>query len=140
MKPHPIILLLSLALLSANPAEEGQKPDRGPITVHALNTTLGKPAAGLAVILDKAEGKEWRELARGKTNDDGRLTTLLAKDHQLAAGVYRLTFETGAYFAESKTKTFYPRVEVIFEIENPKEHYHVPLLLSPFGYSTYRGS
>ena len=94
----------------------------------------------MSVLLERAEGKQWQEVAKGKTDDNGRIEKLLPGDKPVAAGVYRLTFDSGAYFAASKTKTFYPRIVVTFEIEDPKEHYHVPLILSPFGYSTYRGS
>lgn len=118
----------------------GAEPERSPITIHVLDTSRGKPAVGVAVVLEQADGKEWRELARGKTDGDGRVAALLPKGKPVAAGVYRVTFETGAYFAESKTRTFYPRITVLFEVVDPKEHYHIPLLLSPFGYSTYRGS
>jgi 5-hydroxyisourate hydrolase len=93
----------------------------------------------LEVILERAEDKSWQEVARGKTHDNGRLDSLLPGDKQPAVGVYRLVFDSGAYFTESKTKTFYPQIIVIFEITDPKEPYHVPLILSPFGYSTYRG-
>ena len=118
----------------------GAEPERSPITIHVLDTSRGKPAVGVAVVLEQADGKEWRELARGKTDGDGRVAALLPKGKSVAAGVYRVTFESGAYFAESKTRTFYPRITVLFEVVDPKEHYHIPLLLSPFGYSTYRGS
>lgn len=91
------------------------------------------------VVLEQAKGKGWQTLATAKTDDNGRIETLLPADKPLAAGMYRLTFDTGAYFT-GKTKTFYPRVVVHFQVNNPKEHYHVPLLLSPFGYSTYRGN
>lgn len=134
--------LIAIVALAAGLGLPGRAvpPDRSPITVHVLDTSRGKPAAGLAVVLEQADGKEWRELSKGKTDDNGRIETLLPRNKPIAAGVYRLTFETGAYFAASNTRTFYPRITVIFEIADPKEHYHLPLLLSPFGYSTYRGS
>ncbi len=106
-----------------------------PITTHVLDVSLGRPAAGVPVVLESG-GKE---LGRGVTDADGRLKTLLG-DAPLAAGVYRLTFDTDAYFKALKTDSFYPSVSVTFEVRKPGEHYHVPLLLSPFGYSTYRGS
>lgn len=136
-----LLLTLPWVALSALPVGgEAESPARSPITVHVLDTSRGKPAAGVAVILEQADAKEWRELAKGKTDGDGRIETLLPKNKPVSAGIYRITFESGAYFAESKTKTFYPRITVMFEITDPKEHHHVPLLLSPFGYSTYRGS
>ena len=135
------LLVTSAIVWSCLPVCKGAEPVvRSPITVHVLDTQRGKPAEGLAVILEQAEGKEWREISKGKTGADGRIETLVPKDKRLPTGVYRLTFDSGAYFAETKTKTFYPRVVIIFEVENLDSHYHVPLIISPFGYSTYRGS
>ncbi|MBI3298462.1 MAG: hydroxyisourate hydrolase [Elusimicrobia bacterium] len=110
-----------------------------PITTHVLDVSLGRPAAGVPAVLEAQAGADWKELGRGVTDADGRIKTLLP-DAPLAAGVYRLTFDTGTYFAASKTAGFYPSVAVTFEVRKAGEHYHVPLLLSPFGYSTYRGS
>ena len=108
-----------------------------PITTHVLDTSNGKPAAGIPVSLDLHADGAWRQLARGITNQDGRITDLLADS--LKAGRYRLTFDTGKYLAKS-SKPFFPEIEIIFEVHDPAQHYHVPLLLSPYGYSTYRGS
>ena len=109
------------------------------ITTHVLDTSSGRPAQGVPVLLEAAGGPgAWKELAKGVTNADGRVADLLAKDKVLAPGTYRMTFDTGAYFRAGKTKGFYPVVKVVFELESG--HYHIPLLLSPFGYSTYRGS
>ncbi len=108
--------------------------------MHVLDSSKGKPAVGLTVVLEQAKGDAWQKLAEGQTDANGRLDKLLPADKPPAAGVYRVRFESGAYFAASKTKTFYPHIVIIFEIENPKEHHHVPLILSPFGYSTYRGN
>ena len=110
-----------------------------PITTHVLDTTCGKPAQGVPVVLERLIGSAWKELSKKTTNADGRVADLLAEGAKLDAGTYRLTFDTGAYFKGLKTKSFYPSVAVVFEIED-SSHYHVPLLLSPFGYSTYRGS
>lgn len=114
---------------------------KSPITTHVLDTAQGKPANGIAVklALRNANG-EWHELAFGQTNDDGRIMNLLPADFQPAAGVYQMTFDTGGYFLRHGAKNFYPSVNIVFEITQPEQHYHVPLLLSPFGYSTYRGS
>lgn len=140
MKLDLFIIPLSVGAMLSLPICGGAEAGRSSITVHVLDTSRGKPATRVAVILEQADGKEWRELAKGKTDDDGRIETLLPKNKPVVAGIYRVTFESGAYFAESKTKTLYPRITVIFEVADPKEHYHIPLLLSPFGYSTYRGS
>ena len=88
----------------------------------------------------RGEANAWNELGRGKTDSDGRLKTLLPQDHQLRAADYRLTFDTASYFRGVRTETFYPEVQVLFTIRDTAQHYHVPLLLSPYGYSTYRGS
>jgi 5-hydroxyisourate hydrolase len=103
-----------------------------PITTHVLDTAHGRPAAGVEVRLER--GPDWTEIGGGATGDDGRLAELGSAD---AAGEYRLRFDTGAYF---EGQTFFPEVTVHFTVEDPEEHHHVPLLLSPFGYTTYRGS
>lgn len=112
-----------------------------PITTHILDTAQGKPAAGVTVTLEQDDGRGgWKLLTHDVTNADGRIANLLPDDTALKAGVYRLRFATGDYFRALKVKTFYPEVQVVVSLDEPKGHYHVPLLLSPFGYSTYRGS
>ena len=112
-----------------------------PITTHVLDTSIGKPASGVAVILEIHAGPDrWKELGRGVTDVNGRITAFNPPLAALERQVYRLRFSTGAYFAASHVRTFYPEVPVVVEIEDPAQHYHIPLLLSPFGYSTYRGS
>lgn len=113
---------------------------RSPITSHVLDVSLGKPAEGIRIILEKQSGPEWSRLGEGSTNLDGRVENLLPEDHPLEVGVYRLNFETQAYFSKTGQQGFYPEVWIYFEVQHTAEHYHVPLLLSPFGYSTYRGS
>lgn len=108
------------------------------ITTHILDTTKGKPAAGITIILYRGENDEWTELARGTTNADGRISDLL-KNEKLEHCIHKMRFETKDYFDSHQIKTFYPYVEIVFDIISD-EHYHVPLLLNPFGYSTYRGS
>ncbi|MEO2046238.1 MAG: hydroxyisourate hydrolase [Pirellulales bacterium] len=110
------------------------------ITTHVLDTALGKPAEGLAISLSQQTDEGWKELASGVTNSDGRIADLLADDFPLKAGIYQMLFQTGPYFESTQTDNFYPFVPIVFELQNPNEHYHVPLLLNPFGYSTYRGS
>ena len=114
---------------------------KSPITTHVLDTGQGHPAAGVkARLANLAADGTWQELAQGSTNADGRVSDLLPAEKPLAPGVYRLTFETGAYFRALGLPSFYPHVVIVFEIKDSSQHYHVPLLLSPFGYSTYRGS
>lgn len=114
---------------------------KSPITTHVLDTSLGRPASGIETKLSRRSASgAWQELASGKTNDDGRIMNLLPPEFQLTAGLYQMTFDTGAYFRGQAGQSFYPFVSITFEITQPEQHYHVPLLLSPFGYSTYRGS
>jgi 5-hydroxyisourate hydrolase len=109
------------------------------ITTHILDTTKGKPAANVSIALLQQTGEDWQEIARGKTNADGRIPDLLPKEKQVELGVYKMKFYTQEYFAQDGTANFYPFVEIVFNVAG-NEHYHVPLLLNPFGYSTYRGS
>ena len=111
-----------------------------PITTHVLDTAQGTPAVGLRVRLEIRSGTgRWRTVGQGLTDTSGRLGNL-APEGRAPRGVYRLTFETAAYFRARKERCFYPSVSVLFEVRDPHAHYHVPLLLSPFGYSTYRGT
>ena len=110
------------------------------ITTHVLDTARGLPAAGVAVRLEREQAGSWLEIGRGVTDGDGRVSDLLGPGASLSSGVHRLTFGTGAYFAAQQKPAFYPEVQVVFTIVDPARHHHVPLLLSPFGYSTYRGS
>jgi 5-hydroxyisourate hydrolase len=109
------------------------------ITTHVLDVSRGKPARGIVVVLERAGSPESAVLARGTTDADGRVKAF-SPAPTLQAGVHRLTFDVGAYFAANGVEAFYPRVIVEFELRDAVQHYHVPLLLSPFGYSTYRGS
>jgi 5-hydroxyisourate hydrolase len=109
------------------------------ITTHVLNTTTGVPGEGISVTLYSGENDSWTEISRGFTNADGRIADLLAKEVILREGIYKMRFETKDYFDKQQVLTFYPYVEIIFDISSTR-HYHIPLLLSPFGYSTYRGS
>jgi len=111
------------------------------ITTHVLDLSRGRPAAGVGVTLEvQNESGGWRAVGRGRTDDDGRLRSLTGESEALTEGVYRLTFETGDYFAAAGVETFYPLAVVVFRVGDASQHYHVPLLVSPFGYSTYRGS
>lgn len=109
------------------------------ITSHVLDTARGKPAAGVPVVLQKSTDTGFVDVAKAQTDNDGRIKAFAV--HELTAGTYRLVFATERYFAaHGLTAHFYPEVAVTFALRNPTEHHHVPLLLSPFGYSTYRGS
>lgn len=111
------------------------------ITTHVLDLVAGMPATGMAVSLWRGDsGKSWVHLADGHTDDDGRVSDLLPEGGLSDPAVYRLSFQVGDYFAARGEPTFYPSVDITFAVEDPAGHYHVPLLLSRFGYSTYRGS
>lgn len=110
------------------------------ITTHVLDTSLGKPAAGIQVTLERIEGHGFVILGTGTTDADGRLRTLLPEGLRPTQAVHRLRFEVAPYFAARATTAFFPIVDILFSVTAPEEHHHVPLLLSPFGYSTYRGS
>ncbi|TFB69620.1 hydroxyisourate hydrolase [Cryobacterium glaciale] len=111
---------------------------RSHVTTHVLDSVTGRPAAGVTAELDQRVGIDWVPLATGETDADGRLAVL--GPPVLPAGRYRIRFDTGAWFARAGRATFYPEVTITFDLAEVSEHYHVPLLLSPFAYSTYRGS
>jgi len=110
------------------------------ITSHVLDTEKGMPAKGIAVSLEEKTGNEWRPVANGVTNEDGRLMEWIHEGYELKEGEYRVNFDLETYFAKENRSTFYPKAIINFKINNVNQHYHVPLLLSAFGYSTYRGS
>ena len=110
------------------------------ITTHVLDTARGVPAAGVSVVLERQHETEWRVIGRGQTDADGRQRGLMPEAGSAPPGVYRLRFETRAYFEALSLQTFFPQVIVTFEIPDGEAHHHVPLLLSPYGYTTYRGS
>lgn len=114
---------------------------KSPITSHVLDMMRGKPATGVPAVLEmRNPNGEWTKIGGGMTDAEGRIGNLLPDDHRLRTGSYRLTFDTATYYAVSGQPTFYPYVQIVFEVHDANQHYHVPLLLSPFGYSTYRGS
>ena len=129
------------------------------LSTHALDTATGKPAKGLNVMLEKqsdpkawlahcqsrlkgdtSSKPQWQTLATGVTNSDGRVPGFLPEGTGLKPGIYRMDFDTATYFEKWNITGFYPLVQIIFEIKATDEHYHIPLLISPYGYSTYRGS
>jgi 5-hydroxyisourate hydrolase len=111
------------------------------VTTHILDVSTGFPARGVPVILERqTEDTVWEVIGSGVTDEDGRVRDLLDSGAILQTGNYRLTFDTGAYFQKQQIEGFYPQVTVAFIVRSAAQHYHVPLLLSPFGFSTYRGS
>jgi len=111
------------------------------ITTHILDVSIGRPAAGVLVRLDRQshDGK-WENIGTQKTDNDGRARELIPEGEHLTATVHRLIFDVEAYFRDNQVDGFYQEVAIAFTVKDASQHYHVPLLLSPFGYSTYRGS
>lgn len=117
------------------------KKERSPITTHVLDLVEGRPAAGIAVVLEQeGANAQWKAIGKGDTDTDGRVEGLLPPASRLVPGNYRLQFSVRSYFERQKAQSFYPKVSIEFEVRKADEHYHVPLLLSRHGYSTYRGS
>jgi 5-hydroxyisourate hydrolase len=110
------------------------------ITTHVLDLSSGKPAAGVRVSLARLDGSTATTIGSGTTDGDGRLKELTAHATKLPIGTFQLTFETGAYYRARNVESFHPRVVITFSVTDAGQHYHVPLLISPFGYTTYRGS
>ncbi len=111
--------------------------ERSRVTTHVLDAVSGRPAVGVSVVLERREDA-WRPVAEAVTDDDGRIAHLGPVD--LAPGTYRITFDTAGYFASTAQTAFYPEVVIAFTLADAEAHYHVPLLLSPYAFSTYRGS
>ena len=111
------------------------------LSTHVLDTSRGRPAGGITISLERLNaGEGWTPLSEAATDDDGRVKQFVLAEPNLGPGTYRLVFSVEKYFKELNQQTFYPEVSVAFLIEPGAEHYHVPLLINPFGYSTYRGS
>ncbi|AVR05779.1 hydroxyisourate hydrolase [Pluralibacter gergoviae] len=136
MKKYAVLMLLP-ALMAA-PAVLAAP--QGTLSVHILNQQTGLPSPGVTVTLEQQQQSGWTTLASGKTDDDGRIKSLYPQDKDMTPGVYRVTFKTGDYFHQQKAKTFFPEVPVLFSVSRTNEKLHIPLLLSQYGYSTYRGS
>jgi 5-hydroxyisourate hydrolase len=111
------------------------------ISTHVLDTAKGRPAASVPVRLERQDSSgKWLALGSGKTDSDGRCNQLLPEDETLREGAYRLAFDTATYFAANKQTGLYPVVEITFRVGRNESHFHIPLLLSPNGYTTYRGT
>lgn len=109
------------------------------ITTHVLDSARGRPAVGVPVVLELRRNSDWVRIASGTTDERGRLSSL-TDNVPIVPGHYRLTFDTGTYQSARGTTSFYPEVQVTFVVQDAGEHVHVPLVVSPFGYSTYRGT
>jgi len=113
---------------------------QNPLSVHVLNLDNGLPSANVKVVLETQQNNQWVEINSGTTNEQGRITELYPKDTALQKGIYKVTFKTGDWFRQKNQRSFFPEVPVVFVIDGSLEHYHIPLLISPYGYSTYRGN
>lgn len=109
------------------------------ITTHVLDTSIGKPGEGIHIQLQENKDNVWTTIAEGTTNSDGRISNLLDESTVLPPAIYRMLFDTGNYFIKQGKDAFYPIVIIYFQVSD-ESHYHIPLLLNPFGYTTYRGS
>jgi 5-hydroxyisourate hydrolase len=134
-----LMLACTLAAATAGATAAASAP-ANPISVHVLDLQSGKPTAGVRVTLEARAGESWRELAAGVTDAQGRIAALYPEGKPVNTGDYRIVFQTGEHYARLKQATFFPRIPVEFTVDAPAQHYHIPLLLSPFGYSTYRGN
>lgn len=109
------------------------------LSTHILDTALGRPATEVALVLSQMQDGDWQEIGCGETDADGRCKTLLG-DAPLAAATYKIRFATAEYYAAQNVAGLYPYVEIVFDVADPVQHYHIPLLLTANSYSTYRGS
>lgn len=113
---------------------------QNPLSVHVLNLDNGLPSTNVKVVLETQQNNQWVEINSGTTNEQGRITELYPKDTALQKGIYKVTFKTGDWFRQKNQRSFFPEVPVVFVIDGSLDHYHIPLLISPYGYSTYRGN
>jgi 5-hydroxyisourate hydrolase len=113
---------------------------QNPLSVHVLNLENGLPSANVKVVLEAQQNNQWTEISSGTTDEQGRISDLYPKDSALQKGIYKVTFKTGDWFRQKNQRSFFPEVPVVFVIDGSLEHYHIPLLISPYGYSTYRGN
>ena len=132
-------LLLTGLLLNAAIATSALAA-QNPLSVHVLNLQDGLPSAGVTVKLEKKVDNNWVQINEGVTNAQGRITALYPSETTMEKGSYRVTFQTEEWYAKQKTATFFPEIPVIFKADGSVPHYHIPLLLSPYGFSSYRGN
>jgi len=113
---------------------------KNPLSVHVLNLENGTPTPGISVDLEHKEQGKWVKLSSGVTDKNGRISALFPTDKQYETGDYKVVFKTGDYYQKVQHASFFPEIPVIFHMDKSESHYHIPLLLSPYGYSTYRGN
>ncbi|HFN3571955.1 TPA: hydroxyisourate hydrolase [Enterobacter hormaechei] len=134
-KTLPLMILATMAFAPA-----AFSAPAGTLSVYVLDQQTGMPPADVAVTLEKQEQNKWTPIASGKTDHDGRIKSLYPQDQDMAPGVYKVTFKTADYFHGKKLDSFFPEVPVLFTVTRTNEKLHIPLLLSQYGYSTYKGS
>lgn len=134
-KTTSLLILASLAF-----APVAFSAPMGTLSVHVLDQQTGTPPPGVTVTLEKQQQGKWTPLASGKTDQDGRIKSLYPQDQDMQPGVYKVTFKTADYFQGKKLDTFFPEIPVLFTVTRTNEKLHIPLLLSQYGYSTYKGS
>ncbi|XP_037967108.2 5-hydroxyisourate hydrolase isoform X1 [Plutella xylostella] len=137
MTPHVSLICVFLLILSVS-SSQADDMSRLVLSTHVLDTSTGKPAVGVFVELYKDKEPNWVQWHNTATNTDGRIQFPFSKD-SMAEGTYKLKFNVGEYYERNGKESLYPYVEIVFKVKDG-EHYHIPLLLTPFGYSTYRGS
>ena len=113
---------------------------QNPLSVHVLNLESGLPSPDVNVTLEAQQNGKWVQISQGKTNEQGRITALFPENTNFDNALYKVTFKTGEWFKKNNQNSFFPEVPVIFQTDGSVKHYHIPLLLSPYGYSTYRGN
>lgn len=113
---------------------------QNPLSVHVLNLENGLPSSDVKVTLEEQKNGQWVQISEAKTNQQGRISALFPENKPFNTALYKVTFKTGDWFKQNSQKTFFPEVPVIFQVDGSVKHYHIPLLLSPYGYSTYRGN
>ncbi len=136
------VWLASLAALGL-PAQAARAADHNPLSVHVLNLQTGQPSPGIRVDLERRiDATHWQQLGSGTTDEQGRVRALVptAELPKWSAGEYRVVFRTGEFYARQQQANFFPEIPVVIRVESAQQHYHVPLLLSPYGFSTYRGN
>lgn len=134
-KTSPLLLLAAMAFAPA-----AFSAPTGTLSVHVLNQQTGLPGQDVTVMLEKQQQDKWTQVASGKTDRDGRVKSLYPEDQDMQPGVYKVTFKTSEYFKAQKQGSFFPEVPVLFTVTATNEKLHIPLLLSQYGYSTYKGS
>ena len=134
-KTLPLMMLATMAFAPA-----AFSAPAGTLSVHVLDQQTGMPPADVAVTLEKQEQNKWTPIASGITDHDGRIKSLYPQDQDMTPGVYKVTFKTADYFHGKKLDSFFPEVPVLFTVTRTNEKLHIPLLLSQYGYSTYKGS